>query len=61
MDGGAPADKKAAGDELAGDVDASLNAFFDHAVPVSFLPRVVLGYGRALKIPLFLGLGSCRG
>jgi hypothetical protein len=27
-----------AADELAGGADASLNAFFDHAVPVSFLP-----------------------
>jgi hypothetical protein len=28
----------AATDELGGGVDASLNAFFGHAVPVSFLP-----------------------
>ena len=40
----------AAAAELAGGADASLNAFFDHAVPVLFLPwlrlRLRLRYGR---------------
>uniref|UniRef100_A0A0A8ZNC5 Uncharacterized protein n=1 Tax=Arundo donax TaxID=35708 RepID=A0A0A8ZNC5_ARUDO len=43
MAGGEAVDKDkdpaaaATADELAGGVDASLNAFFDHAVPVSLL------------------------
>ena len=45
-----PAAAAAAAAELAGGADASLNAFFDHAVPVLFLPwlrlRLRLRYGR---------------
>lgn len=45
-----PAAAAAATDDLAGAADASLNAFFDHAVPVSFLlwlpQRLLLRYGR---------------